>query len=88
MWLSHRWSPTIALTRSCADDIGCRPMCTLFCSSWKDLEGPQKKLAVRVKRFFAAKKDRLSEIVPRFVVVDGVERQEQRNNDCNVTKRY
>lgn len=40
----------------------------------QDFEGPPKKMARRVKRFFAAKKDRLSDIVPRFVVVDGMER--------------
>lgn len=52
-------------------------MCTRWFASptCKDLEGPPKKLASRVKRFFAAKKDRLSGIVPRFVVVDGIERQ-------------
>lgn len=56
-------------------------MCAPICFSWKDLEGPPKKLASRVKRFFSAKKDRLSDIVPRFVVVDGIERQEPRSSD-------
>lgn len=41
----------------------------------QELQEPSKKLAARVKKFFATKKDRLSDVVPRFVVVDGMERQ-------------
>lgn len=41
----------------------------------QELQEPSKKLAARVRRFFSSKKGRLSDIVPRFVVVDGMERQ-------------
>lgn len=44
-------------------------------SASKELEGPPKKLASRVRRFFATKKDRLADVVPRFIVIDGIERQ-------------
>lgn len=50
-------------------------LCALIRVLPKDMEGPPKKMASRVRRFFAAKKDRLSDIVPRFVVVDGMERR-------------
>lgn len=40
----------------------------------QELQEPSKKLAARLKRFFSTKKDRLGDIVPRFVVVDGMER--------------
>ena len=41
----------------------------------QELHEPSKKLAARVRRFFSTKKDRLSDTVPSFVVVDGMERQ-------------
>ncbi|CAN0165613.1 unnamed protein product [Scytosiphon promiscuus] len=44
----------------------------------EELEAPPKKLASRVKRFFTIKKDRLADVVPRFIVVDGIERREKR----------
>ncbi|CAN0360994.1 unnamed protein product, partial [Ectocarpus sp. 8 AP-2014] len=46
----------------------------------QELAGSPKKLASRLRRFFSAKKDRLSEIVPRFIVVDGMERILEREN--------
>lgn len=39
----------------------------------QELASAPKKLETRVKRFFSAKKDRLTDIVPRFVLVNGME---------------
>lgn len=47
-----------------------------YCCVWnlKELQTSPKKLSARVKKFLSIKKDRLTGIVPKFIVVDRMER--------------
>lgn len=45
-----------------------------FCLAVQELSISPKEATARAKKFFSLKKDRLSDIVPRFVVVDGLEK--------------
>lgn len=72
--LRHWWAPDRFVSPSVLFVLKLTSLLAALFGVPQELQEPSKKLATRVKRFFSAKKDRLSDIVPRFVVVDGMER--------------